>query len=164
EHPDVATTLSNIGGVLAEKQQYTAAEPMFREAVAIARKALGAGHITIAWKLTGLSNTLRELGKYDEAVATAEEGLRIGLPGHGPRARRLAAAGRRPSPGAGLPEPPRPRPRRELGSGRRRAAAAAWARRAPPAPARGRLADRRRREPAGRDTDGPRPLRRSRAT
>ena len=44
EHPDTATNLNNLAGLLHDKRDYAGAEPLYRRGLAIRGKERGAAH------------------------------------------------------------------------------------------------------------------------
>lgn len=67
EHPDVATCLNNLAGVLYLMGRTSEAEPLFREALATRRKVLPARHPAIAESLNNLATLLVAAGRAGEA-------------------------------------------------------------------------------------------------
>jgi tetratricopeptide (TPR) repeat protein len=63
--------------MLAAGNKLAEAEPLYREALDIRRRALPAGHQDIAGSLVTLASLLREQGKLDEAEQMAREGLEM---------------------------------------------------------------------------------------
>jgi len=62
DHPDVATSLTNLGTVLAEIGDLAGAEPLHRRALAIREKALGPDNRAVAKSLNELASLLRAKG------------------------------------------------------------------------------------------------------
>ena len=50
DHPDIATSLNNLGLVQAELREYAAAKQSYEEALAIRRKSLPPDHPDIAYE------------------------------------------------------------------------------------------------------------------
>ena len=75
DHPAVAATLENLAGLLAERGDFAAAEPLAREALALHRKKLGGRHP----KVGGGINTLAVLLHSRGDLAGAEELFREAL-------------------------------------------------------------------------------------
>ena len=72
DHPDVATTLNNLGALHDAQDHYEQAEAYYRRAIAIREKALGPTHIETAATLASLGEIYMEQRKFDKA----EEPLR----------------------------------------------------------------------------------------
>jgi serine/threonine-protein kinase len=75
DHPDVATSLANLGIVTGTAGQYAEARSLFERAVAIREKAQGPDHPETTLALTNLGATLTHMGEYAEAVAVDERVL-----------------------------------------------------------------------------------------
>ncbi|MEZ4387264.1 MAG: serine/threonine-protein kinase [Candidatus Krumholzibacteriia bacterium] len=75
-HPEIIKGLSAVGLNHMYRGEYATAEPILREAVDVAREHLGRHGIT-AGRLDDLGWLLRELGRYDEALALHREALSI---------------------------------------------------------------------------------------
>jgi tetratricopeptide (TPR) repeat protein/tRNA A-37 threonylcarbamoyl transferase component Bud32 len=76
-HPDVATSLNNLGRLLYEIGDYEDAEPMLREALEIRRIVLGTDHPQVAIVLGNLGSLLRAMEDYDESATAFLEALQI---------------------------------------------------------------------------------------
>jgi Flp pilus assembly protein TadD len=63
EHPDKATSLSNLAVLLQARGKLAEAEPMYREALAVSQKVLGPEHPDTAQSLNNLAGLLRAQGK-----------------------------------------------------------------------------------------------------
>ena len=59
DHPEVATSLSNLGTLYGSQGQYNQAEPLYRRALAIDEKALGPDHSDVAAILVNLAELYR---------------------------------------------------------------------------------------------------------
>ncbi|MGI8966065.1 MAG: tetratricopeptide repeat protein, partial [Limisphaerales bacterium] len=77
DHLDVASTLNNLAVLLHNTGDNTSAEPAIREAVDMQRRLVGNEHPGLATSLRFLSDILRGLGKFPEAVTAARESLAI---------------------------------------------------------------------------------------
>lgn len=75
EHPDLATSLNDLAGVLYYKGDYEKAEPLFRDALAMRRKLLGDSHPEVATSLNNLALVLKAKGDYDGAESLFREAL-----------------------------------------------------------------------------------------
>ena len=65
EHPNTATSINNLAGLLRTTGRYEEAEPLYRRALAICEKVLGKEHpntITIRKNLEALKQAMREKG------------------------------------------------------------------------------------------------------
>ncbi len=87
EHPEVATTLSNLAALYQEQGAYARAEPLYLRALAIAEKALGQEHPAVATTLNKLAALYQVQGAYARAeplylraLAIAEKALGTGHP------------------------------------------------------------------------------------
>jgi CHAT domain-containing protein len=74
-HPDIATSLVNLGNFLEITGRYAEAEPLLREALAQRQAALPAGHADIATSLHSLATLLATTGRYAEAEPLYREAL-----------------------------------------------------------------------------------------
>ena len=72
DHPETAESLSDLGEVVRFTDSPDKAEPLFRRAIEIRRRALGPS-LELAGSLRGLAKAMSGLGKSDEAVALATE-------------------------------------------------------------------------------------------
>jgi tetratricopeptide (TPR) repeat protein len=77
DHPDVASSLDDLGAVLINDGDLAGAEKLTREAVAIKRKALPAGDPKLAVGLSNLGFILWRKGELKEAEALYREALSI---------------------------------------------------------------------------------------
>jgi tetratricopeptide (TPR) repeat protein len=69
EHPDVATSLNNLGALYYAQGQYEKAEPLYQRALAIREKALGPEHPGVATCLKNYALLLRNTDRPQEAAA-----------------------------------------------------------------------------------------------
>jgi CHAT domain-containing protein len=76
-HPDIATSLNNLGVVQRGLRDYAAARRSHEEALAIRRKALPPGHPDIAESLNSLGVVQHDLRDYAAARRSFEEALAI---------------------------------------------------------------------------------------
>ena len=83
-HPDIATTLEQLGIVLEAQGDYDAAEANLREALTMRRQTDGAAALPIASVLTALANVRRSQNAFDEAKQLLEQALAIQLDHLGP--------------------------------------------------------------------------------
>ena len=67
----------DLAQLAADRNDFAGSEALFRQCIAIDRKALGENHPDFAIDLVHFSRTLLEEGKYDEAAADATQGIRI---------------------------------------------------------------------------------------
>jgi serine/threonine-protein kinase len=77
EHPDVARTLTTLGGNEEFAGRHAAAEPLYREALAMQRRLLGDRHRDVGTTLNNLGGLLRRMGRYEEADRTFREAARV---------------------------------------------------------------------------------------
>ena len=77
DHPDVATSLNNLAGLLEAQGKLDEAEPMYRRALAIDEKALGEDHPDVATSLNNLAYLLQSQHKLDEAEPMHRRALAI---------------------------------------------------------------------------------------
>ena len=85
-HPDLATSLNNLGGLLKSRGEYAAAEPFYRDALAMRRQLYPKehypqGHPDLAQSLNNLGGLLQARGE-----SAAAEPLLPRRPGHAPAA------------------------------------------------------------------------------
>ncbi|MEM7584648.1 MAG: serine/threonine-protein kinase, partial [Acidobacteriota bacterium] len=76
DHPDIATSLHNLGGHHLAKGSYGQAEPFFRQAIAI-RRGLGPDEVSVADSLHQLGMALYLNGSLDEAERCHREALEL---------------------------------------------------------------------------------------
>jgi len=67
EHPEVATDLNNLAGLLLATNRLAEAEPMYRRALAIDEKNYGPDHPNVARDLNNLAGLLRATNRLAEA-------------------------------------------------------------------------------------------------
>jgi tetratricopeptide (TPR) repeat protein len=73
----VAISLNNLAALLYNKGDYAAAEPLFREALALSRKRLGDQHPDVAISLNNLARLLGKKGDYAAAEPLIKEAVDI---------------------------------------------------------------------------------------
>ena len=93
EHPNTATCLATLAGLLAFQEKHAEAESMYLEALAIRKKAFGEEHAIIALNLNDLAILLRRRERYEEAESLYREGS-----GHAGEDPRRGPSRRRPLP------------------------------------------------------------------
>ncbi|MCA9291429.1 MAG: serine/threonine protein kinase [Phycisphaerales bacterium] len=76
-HPDLATSLHNLGRVHWKKREFAAALPYYEDALAMRRALYGDRHLDTARSMTHLASTLKNLGRLDEALAMYRRSLEI---------------------------------------------------------------------------------------
>jgi tetratricopeptide (TPR) repeat protein len=78
--------LNNLASAYRARGDYGEAEPLFREALAVARGVYGPEHFRVAVVGNNLARTLTDLGRFEEADATYREVLAVARhafpPGH----------------------------------------------------------------------------------
>jgi tetratricopeptide (TPR) repeat protein len=67
EHPQVATSLNNLGELLTDRNQFAEAEGLFREALTIRQKLFGGEHPDVAQSLNNLGLVMQYRHDYDAA-------------------------------------------------------------------------------------------------
>ena len=72
-----AVTLSNLGALLISKSQYSEAEPLVQEGLALRLKVFGNAHIGTAGAFNRLSDLLYKEGKYVEAEKAAQNAIDV---------------------------------------------------------------------------------------
>lgn len=77
EHPETATNLNNLAGLLEDVGDFLGARPMFDRALAIREKALGPEHRETATSLSNLACLMQAQGKLSEARPLFERALTI---------------------------------------------------------------------------------------
>jgi tetratricopeptide (TPR) repeat protein len=91
EHPDVATSLSNLALLYDDQGKYAQAEPLFHRALAIDEKALGPNHPGVVTDLNNLAALYCEQGKYAQAEPLYERALAVDEKSLGPNHPSLAS-------------------------------------------------------------------------
>ena len=78
-HPDTATSLSNMAGLLEARGDYAGARPLYQQALAIHERALGKEHTDtdIARSLSELAELLKKQGDYAAAEPRSRRALAI---------------------------------------------------------------------------------------
>ncbi len=74
-HPQLATTLHNLGGLLHRQGRYSEAQERFEEAIAILRQVHAGPHPELASTLSNFGDLQLDRGKLDEAEALHREAL-----------------------------------------------------------------------------------------
>ncbi|UAA38412.1 tetratricopeptide repeat protein [Paraneptunicella aestuarii] len=77
EHPDVATTLNNLGGLHRAMGAYEKALPLYERALVISEAVLGPEHPSVATTLNNLGGLHRAMGAYEKALPLYERALVI---------------------------------------------------------------------------------------
>ncbi|CAM9526733.1 unnamed protein product [Chrysoparadoxa australica] len=97
DHPEYATTLSNLAKLLVAQGKYEAAEPLYRSALAVQEEALGVDHPSYATTLHSLAGLLKAQGKYEaaeplyrSALAVQEKALGVDHPEYATTLHNLA--------------------------------------------------------------------------
>jgi len=77
DHPDVASSLITLAGLLNRTNQYNEAVPLYRRALAIRERLLGPDHIEISYLLGEFARVLESAGQYSEAESLQRRALAI---------------------------------------------------------------------------------------
>jgi tetratricopeptide (TPR) repeat protein len=77
EHPNVATTLNNLAGLLESTNRLSEAEPLYRRALKIDEASYGPDHPTVAIRLNNLAGLLRSTNRLNEAEPLYRRALEI---------------------------------------------------------------------------------------
>ena len=77
EHPDTATSLNNLAGLLSDQGDLAAARPLYERALAIREKVLGPEHPDTATSLNNLAGLLSDQGDLAGARPLFERALAI---------------------------------------------------------------------------------------
>jgi len=77
DHPNVATSLNNLGELYISKGNYSEIEPLYERALAILEKALGPDHPDVAISSKNLAELYYNQGRYTEAVPLYKDSLKI---------------------------------------------------------------------------------------
>ena len=77
EHPDMATSLDNLGLLYQVMEEYAKAEPVYQEALRIRQKVLGKENSDTAQSLNNLAWLYRDMGDYAKAEPLYKEALEI---------------------------------------------------------------------------------------
>ncbi|HBP88130.1 MAG TPA: hypothetical protein DD706_10595 [Nitrospiraceae bacterium] len=91
-HPDVATSLNNLGGLYDSQGQYGKAEPLYQRALAIREQALGPTHPQVATSLNNLGLLYHRQGQYGKAEPLLQRALAIAEQALGPTHPDVAAS------------------------------------------------------------------------
>ena len=77
DHPDVATSLNNLGGLYKTQSDYAKAEPLYKRSLAIMEKVLGPDHPSVATSLNNLATLYDTQGDYAKAEPLYKRSLAI---------------------------------------------------------------------------------------
>jgi tetratricopeptide (TPR) repeat protein len=77
DHPDVATSLSNLARLYAELGRYAEAEPLYQRSLKIRETKLGPDHPDVAISLDNLAFLYYKQGRYAEAEPLNQRSLKI---------------------------------------------------------------------------------------
>ena len=77
EHPDFATSLSDLAYLYTQQGRYTEAEPLFQQALELRRSLLGELHPDFATSLNNLAYLYKSQGKYTEAEPLFQQALEL---------------------------------------------------------------------------------------
>jgi eukaryotic-like serine/threonine-protein kinase len=92
DHPDVATTCTNLANVCMLQKRFAEAEPLYARALEIRRRALGPRHASVAETLEGLGNLYLEENRLDAAEPLFREALSIYQQAYGATHRNVGVA------------------------------------------------------------------------
>ena len=84
DHPNVATDVNNLGGVLQDLGDLAGARAAFERALAIDERAFGPDHPNVATDVNNLGSVLQDLGDLAGARAAFERALAIDERAYGP--------------------------------------------------------------------------------
>ncbi|CAN0006632.1 unnamed protein product, partial [Ascophyllum nodosum] len=76
-HPDVASSLNNLAGLLKSQGKYDDAGQLYKRALAIRENTLGPRHPDVASSLNDLAGLLQSQSKYDDAEQLYKRALAI---------------------------------------------------------------------------------------
>ena len=77
DHPDIASSLNNLGGLYKVMGAYDQALPLYRRALKVREKALGPDHPDTAISLNNLALLYQVMGADDQALPLYQRGLQI---------------------------------------------------------------------------------------
>jgi tetratricopeptide (TPR) repeat protein/transcriptional regulator with XRE-family HTH domain len=77
DHPDTATSISDLAGLLREQGEFDAARRLHERGLAIRERTLGPDHPDVAGSLNNLGCLLNDLGDYDAAREVLERAVAI---------------------------------------------------------------------------------------
>ena len=77
DHPDVATDLNNLAGLLRATNRLSEAEPLYRRALAIDETSLGPDHPDVATALNNLAVLLQATNRLSEAEPLMRRAVEI---------------------------------------------------------------------------------------
>ncbi len=84
DHPNVATDLNNLAGLLRVTNRFSEAEPMMRRALKIDEKSFGPDHPNVAIDLNNLAQLLQDTNRLSEAEPMYRRALKICEASFGP--------------------------------------------------------------------------------
>src|SRR5262249_59525143 len=90
--PEVARTLSSLGGLYREQGRYAEAGPLYQRALVIVESALGPDHIRLALPMAGLAALYNAPGRYRDAQTLY--GRTLAIPERAPPPAHPARGGR----------------------------------------------------------------------
>ncbi|WNG43125.1 tetratricopeptide repeat protein [Archangium minus] len=91
-HPDVASSLAQLGDLYVYQGFYSEAAPLFERALSIQEEALGSHHLEVAASLNLLGDLHGKLGRYSEAESLISRALAIREAALGPHHSVVAAS------------------------------------------------------------------------
>ncbi|MFH7029679.1 MAG: FxSxx-COOH system tetratricopeptide repeat protein [Heteroscytonema crispum UTEX LB 1556] len=77
EHPDVATSYSNLAALYHYQGQYSEAEPLYQKALSLRQRLLGEEHPAVAASYNNLAGLYESQGRYSEAEPLYQKALSL---------------------------------------------------------------------------------------
>lgn len=77
KHPDIATSLNNLGEILRITGEYERAKQYFEQALVVQESLYGQKHPSVATTLSNLGLTLEKIGQYRKAIKFLEKSLEL---------------------------------------------------------------------------------------
>ena len=77
EHPDVASSLNNLGVLCSNIGDYQSAESFYKQSLAIKKKAFGEKHPNLVLSLDNLGQLFSDIGDYKSAEPYYKQALEI---------------------------------------------------------------------------------------
>ena len=77
KHPDIASSLNNLAGLLQTTNRFSEAEPLYRRALTILEKSFGKNHPRVATNLNNMAVLFYATNRYSDADWSFRRALRI---------------------------------------------------------------------------------------